>query len=141
MNNKISQLNIFTDIQSFIAMYGELALLEAMQQYIDNQQVYIYKYKTHLSKIKINDIYYIQSKQHCITIHTLQNTFKKYGTLTEELTTLSPYGFVKCSQSCIVSLSKIKIIQNNDAVLIDDTKLHISRSCFPKIFAAFKGKS
>lgn len=141
MANKSLQSNILTDIQSFIATYGESAIQEAMQQYIDNQQIYILKTKYQTTKIKISDIYYLQSQQHNITIHTSHGVYKKYGTLSQELTILYPYGFIKCTQSCIVSLSKIRTIQNNDIILIDDTVLHISRGYAPKVLSAFNGRN
>lgn len=137
MTNKSLQ----SDILTFIATYGESALQDAMQQYIDNQQIYLYKTKSQTTKIKISDIFYLQSQQHNITIHTLHGTYRKYGTLSQELTTLYPYGFVKCTQSCIVSLSKIRTIHNNDITLIDDTVLHVSRSYAPKVLTAFNGKN
>ena len=130
-----------SDILTFIATYGESALQDAMQQYIDNQQIYICKTKSQTSKIKISDIYYLQSKQHNITIHTSHGICKKYGTLSQELITLFPYGFIKCNQSCIVSLSKIRSIQNNDITLTDDTVLHVSRAYAPKVLTAFNGKN
>ena len=126
-----------SDILTFIATYGESALQEAMQQYIDNQQVYFFRTKSLTTRIKISDIYCLQCQQHNITIHTSHGIYRKYGTLSQELTTLYPYGFIKCSQSCIVSLNKIKTIQNNDITLIDGTILHVSRSCAPKVLAAF----
>lgn len=136
MTNKSLQSNILTDIRSFLAAYGESALLEAMQQYTDNQQIYLLKTKSQISRIKIRDIYYLQSQQHHITIHTSHGIYKKYGTLSQELAALYPYGFIKCTQSCIVSLSKIRTIQNNDIILIDNTVLHVSRSYAPKVLAA-----
>lgn len=141
MTNKSLQSNILTDIQSFIDTYGESALQEAIQQYIDNQQVYIHKTKYQISRIKISDIYYLQSQQHNITIHTSHGIYRKYGTLIQELNTLYPYGFIKCTQSCIVSLSKIRTIQNNDIILIDNTVLHVSRSYAPKVLSAFNGRN
>lgn len=136
MTNKNLQSNILT----FIATYGKSALQEAMQQYIDGQQEYICKTKSYTSIIKICDIYYLEIKEHNITIHTNHNTYKKYGTLNHELAILSPYGFIKCNQSCIVSLSKIRTIQNNDVILINDTILHISRLYAPKLLFAFNRK-
>lgn len=111
-----------------------------MQQYIDNQQVYIYKTKSQISQIKISDIYYLKCQQHNITIHTSHRIYKKYGTLRQELNTLSPCGFIKCSQSCIISSGKIRSIQNNTVALIDDTELHISRVYAPKLLTVFNGK-
>ena len=141
MTNKSLQSNILTDIQSFIDTYGESALQEALQQYIDNQQVYIHKTKSQITRIKISNIYYLQSQQHNITIHTSHGIYRKYGTLSQELTTLYPYGFIKCTQSCIVSLSKIRTIQNTDITLIDNTVLHVSRSYAPKVLGAFNGRN
>lgn len=140
MTSKTSYTNISTDIQSFISTYGESALQEAMQQYIDGQQEYICKTKSYTSIIKIRDIYYLEIKEHNITVHTNHGTYKKYGALNHELTILSPYGFIKCNQSCIVSLSKIRTIQNDDIILINDTILHISRLYAPKLLAAFNRK-
>ncbi len=137
MTNKSLRSNILT----FIATYGESALQEAMQQYIDNQQIYIYKTKSCTARIKISDIYYLQSQQHNITIYTSHDIYKKYGTLTQELNILYSYGFIKCNQSCIVSLSKIKSIQNNDITLANDTILHVSRSYAPKLLAAFNSRN
>ena len=137
MTNRILQADILT----FIATYGESALQEAMQQYIDNQQVYFFRTKSQTTRIKISDIYCLQCQKHNITIHTSHGIYRKYGTLSRELTALYPYGFIKCSQSCIVSLNKIKTIQNNDITLIDDTVLHVSRSCAPKVLAAFNGRN
>lgn len=136
MTNKPLQ----SDILTFIATYGESALQEAMQQYIDGQQEYICKTKSYTSIIKVRDIYYLEIKEHNITVHTNHGTYRKYGTLNQELSILSPYGFIKCNQSCIVSLSKIKTIQNNDVILIDNTLLHISRLYTPKLLAAFNRK-
>lgn len=141
MTSKFLQSNILTDIQSFIDTYGESALQEAIRQYIDNQQKYMHKTKYQITRIKLSDIYYFQSQKHNITIHTSHGIYKKYGTLAQELNTLYPYGFIKCTQSCIVSLSKIKTIQNNDITLIDDTVLHVSRSYAPKVLSAFNGRN
>lgn len=133
--------NLRSDILTFIATYGESVLQEAMQQYIDNHQIYFHKTKSQTAQIKICDIYYLQSQQHNITIHTAHGVYKKYGTLSQELSVLYPYGFVKCTQSCIVSLSKIRAIQHNDIILIDDTVLHVSRAYAPKVLTAFNGRN
>ena len=92
MASKLQTLDILADIQLFINIYGESALRKAMQQYIDNQQIYFCKTKSQTARIKISDIYYLQSRQHNITIHTLHGIYKKYGTLSQELTALYPYG-------------------------------------------------
>lgn len=136
----MSNKTLRSDILTFIATYGEAALQEAMQQYIDNQQTYLYKTKSQTASIKICDIYYLQSRQHHITIHTSHGIYQKYGTLSQELNILYPYGFIKCTQSCIVSLGKIRSIQNNDIILTDGIVLHVSRSYAPKVLTAFNSR-
>lgn len=130
-----------SDILTFIDSYGEAALREAMQQYIDGRQEYICRNRSYTAKLQIRDISYLKIAGHNITIHTSQGIYEKYGTLGRELSLLSANGFLKCNQSCIVSLGKIKEIQNNDILMTDDTVLHISRSCAPKILALFHGKN
>lgn len=129
--------NLQSVILTFIAAYGESALQEAMQQYADSHQTYICRTKSQVTRIKIHDIYYLQINQHSISIHTSHGVYKKYGSLSQELTTLYPYGFIKCNQSCIVALNKIRTIQNNDIILNDNTVLHVSRAYAPRVLAAF----
>lgn len=140
-STQMTNRTLQSDILTFIATYGESALQEAMQQYIDNQQTYICKTRSYIAKIKVCDIYYLEIIQHNITVYTAHGKYKKYGTLSQELNTLSPYGFIKCNQSCIVSLSKIRDIQNSTITLIDDTELHVSRIYAPKVLTAFNGRN
>lgn len=132
--------NLQSDIHTFIAAYGESALRQAMQQYIDERQLYVCRTKSYIARIQIRDICYLEIVQHNITIHTVHEVYKKYGTLNQELKVLSPFGFIKCNQSCIVSLSKIKTVHNNDIILINDTVLHSSRTYAPKVLTAFSRK-
>lgn len=134
--------NLQLSLLDFIDSYGESALQEAMQLYVDKHQEYICKTKSGISRIKIRDIYYLNIQRHKITIYTSYGTYNKYGTLSGELSYLSQFGFIKCNQSCLVALDKIKTIQRNSIILIDNTtKLHISRTYIPKVLAAFSGMS
>ena len=100
-------------------------------------QKYICKTKKSISQINIYDIYYLEIEKHNITIHTNHGTYEKYGALSKELKALSSYGFVKCTQSCIVSLNKIKTINYGDIILINDVKLHMSRKYASQILIVF----
>lgn len=119
-------------LRNFLDQYGVSSLEEALQFYIDLQQDYICKTKISISKIKIYDIYYLKIQKHNITIYTGHDVYYKYGTLNNELKQLSTYNFIKCNQSCIVSIGKIKTIKNNEIILINNTKLHMSRNCAPQ---------
>lgn len=128
------------ELYNFLNKYGLSALREALQLYIDQQQDYLCKTKTSITKIKIHDIYYLEIQGHDITIYTLNETYKKYGSLNNELKLLSYYGFVKCNQSCIVSLSKIRTVRTSDIILINNTKLHMTKNYATKVLIAYHRK-
>ncbi len=122
---------------AFFNQYGAAGLKQALQSYKNMQKEYICKTKSSVSRISINDIYYMTIQQHHIVIHTRHDTFQKYGTLNKELESLSCYGFVKCAQNCIVSLSKIKTIGYDYIILINDTVIHMSKRYASKIIAMY----
>lgn len=124
-------------ISKFLERYGTSGLRQALQLYDDMHQDYLCKTKTSVSKIKLCDIYYLEITGHHITVHTEHETYQKYGTLSKELDYLSPYGFVKCNQSCIVSLHKIRSILGNEVILINQEHLYLSRHYAPKVLIAF----
>lgn len=124
-----SQINteLNDTISNFLEQYGTSALKQALQLYKDNQQEYICRTRTSISKINISDIYYMEIREHQITIYTQHDAYHKYGTLNNELKSLSPYGFIKCAQNRIVSLNKIRTINYTDITLINGTKIHMSK--------------
>ncbi len=142
---KLSEYTIQDDLEteliSFIRQYGLTGLKEAMQLYAEASQDYICKTKTSVYKIKIKDIYYLKIRGHHITVHTENGIYRKYGTLHQEFSLLSPYGFLKCSQSCIVAPSKISRIEHDTIILCNHDRLHISRTCTAKILTSFHRSS
>lgn len=126
-----------TNLSLFLTQYGISGLEQALRLYMDMQQTYTCKTKTSISKFKISDIYYLKIQEHMITIHTQHGIFQKYGTLNNELKLLAPYGFLKCNQSCLISMQKIRTIQNNDIILINGECIHMSRHYAPKIILTF----
>lgn len=121
----------------FLKEYGPLGLEQALQAYTNMQEKYICKNKTSISKIPIDEIFYLEIQQHRIAIHTCHGTYQKYGTLNNELKFLSHYGFIKCNQSCIISLNKIRTVYNNKIVLINNTEVHMSRKYSSKVLTYF----
>lgn len=124
-------------IISFLQQYGQSGLEQAMQRYIQSQHIYVVQNKFSASKIYIDDIYYLTIEKHLISIHTADHIYQKYGTLKNELQFLAPHNFMKCNQSCIVSLEKIHNIQINNIILIDNRKLHLSRKFASKVISRF----
>lgn len=126
-------------ISNFLGQYGTSGLKQALQLYKDSQQEYIYRTRTSISKINISDIYYMEIREHQITIYTQHGTYHKYGTLNNELKSLSPYGFIKCAQNRIVSLNKIRTINYTDIILINGIKIHMSKRYALTTITAFSG--
>lgn len=124
-------------ISSFIGQYGISGLKQALQLYKDTQEEYICRTRTSISKMNISDIYYMEIREHQITIYTQHGTYHKYGTLNNELKSLSSYGFIKCAQNCIVSLEKIRSICFNDIILINGVKIHMSKKYAISIISGF----
>jgi DNA-binding LytR/AlgR family response regulator len=122
---------------AFLDQHGFSGLEKALQLYSNTQAEYIYKTKATVTRIKIDDIYYLEIHTHTITIHTEHGIYQKYGSLTDEQKFLAPYGFIRCRQNCLVSLKKIHSICNDTIILINNQQLHISQRYVPKVLAAF----
>ncbi len=106
----------------------------------DEHQTYICKIKQgkqSITKINIYDIIYLEIQKHDISVHTAQGIYHKYGSLVNELKYLSPYGFLKCTKNCIVSLNHILSIHSDNINLIDGTQIHMSRKYAATIIIAF----
>ena len=129
--------NLQETLTRFFNQYGFSGLNVALLLYSKSEQDYICKTKNSISKVKISDIYFLKIRTHAITVHTQHGVYQKYGSLAKEQKLLSPYGFIKCNQSCIVSLEKIRSIGNNTITLVNDDQLHMSQLCAPKVLIAF----
>lgn len=126
-------------ISNFLEQYGASGLKHALQLYRNTQQEYICRTKTSISKLHISDIYYMEIREHQITIYAQHGTYHKYGTLNNELKLLSSYGFIKCAQNRIVSLNKIRTINYTDITLINGMKIHMSKRYALATITAFSG--
>ena len=102
-----SNTALHDNITSFMNQYGMPGLEQALQLYRDMHQTYICKTKTSISQINIYDIYYMEINRHNIDVHTEHGIYHKYGSLTNELKILSPYGFIRCAQNRIVAFTQI----------------------------------
>ena len=136
----LNDKNLQAELLAFCCHYGISGLRNAMKLYADMQKEYLCRTKTSVSKIHLDDIYYLEIQAHNIRVHTLHGTYQKYGSLNKELNFLAPFGFFKCSQNCIVSLNKIRTIMQNTIILHDGSRLHMSRKYTPKVLTAFLGR-
>ena len=120
-----------------IKLYG----IDAFESYIDHSlpldQLYTCKSNRNTVRIFFKDISHLTIRKHEITVHTTYGTYRKYGSLTKELTILSQHGFIFCSQSCLVSISKIAKIHQKEIILIDGTPIPMSQRCAKKTMLAY----
>ncbi len=121
----------------FLDQHGFSGLEKALQLYSNTQAEYICKTKAAVTRIKIDDIDYLEIQTHTITIHTKHGIYQKYGSLADEQKFLAPYGFIRCRQNCLVSLEKIHSICNDTIILTNNLQLHMSQRYAPKVLAAF----
>ncbi|EOS69793.1 hypothetical protein C818_02577 [Lachnospiraceae bacterium MD308] len=135
--DKLETDSLKTDFLAFLDTYGANGLRQAMDAYINAQQIYLCKTRTSTSKIPVKDIFYIEIRKHLVTIHAACGCFQKYGSLSNELRHLSKYGFVKCSQNYIVSLSKVQTATYHEVILTDHTKISLSKQYAAKVLLAF----
>lgn len=137
MENKSSETNTITILQEFITKYGTAGLITALRNFEYLQQTYIYNSNHKTKRIPVSLIDYVEIYGHDITIHTTEGDFNKYGTLKEEYALLSAFGFVKCSQSILIPVTKIKEINKSVLQLMNGTELQITRSCYADLVTAY----
>ena len=137
LQNILQNEELYNDLSSFLNEYSTSDLKKALQLYRDTHQSYICKSKRNILQINIYDIIYLEIQRHNITVYTTHGTYHKYGSLTKELKTLSAYGFIKCTQSCIVSVKQIYSIEDNTITLINGNKIHMSRKFASSVIITF----
>lgn len=123
-------------LSRFLSFYGTSGLSQALQLYTDMDQEYVCRTKDTLSLVRIYEISYLEIHGHNITVHTVHGIYQKYGSLNDELKILSRYGFIKCNQSVVIAVHKIRSIQQDTVIMTDNTHLHLSRSCAPRVIMA-----
>ncbi len=128
---------IIDNLYDFIEKYGYDGLKSALQSYSYAHQMYLFRSHSVIKQIPIYTINYIEILKHEITIHTTNGKFSKYGTLKNEYNQLKKYGFVKCSQSFLIPVSKIAEIGGKHVTLTTGDKFILSRTCATEVICAY----
>lgn len=89
-----------------------------------------------IRKIPAATIRYIEIYGHNIMIHLRTGTVECYGSLKQFTDELEDYGFIKCSQSCLVNLAYVEGIFQ-DIVKIGEDSLPVSRREKKRFLSAF----
>lgn len=82
---------------------------------------------TGLRKIRIRDLWYIESQDHYLTFHVDGETIRRKGTLKEWEEALLPKGFFRCNSYYLANLNHVLKV-NGDEVLVGKEWLKISRA-------------
>ena len=109
-----------------------------------NEQKYIRPYftvknKDMLMRISFNDIQYFESKKRIVALYTQNQVIEFYSKL-DDVDALLPHdSFVRCHQSYIINLEKVKKLDKVNRCLITDKnqEIEISRSYYAQIVENF----
>lgn len=78
--------------------------------------------------LKIMDIIYLEKEDKLVVYHTRRGVFKERGSIYEKADVLAAYDFIRIHNSLVVNMNSIAYVDGVMVVLIDQTRLPISRS-------------
>lgn len=93
-----------------------------------NFQYYIYQNKGMISKIRLSQIYYVESLRHMLIIHSINGQLCQRKALSVFLNEIETHDFIQIHKSYVVNKKQIKIIKGNQLVLKNETILPIGRN-------------
>ena len=102
---------------------------EFFKKYYDTQSgnVLLLKNKTGTEAIEYSNINYIMSDKRKITVHSTRGEHSFYCKL-DEIENMLGSGFLRCHQSFIVNMQKIKTFVDDGLLLYDESFIPVSRS-------------
>lgn len=103
-------------------LYGLLKILDNKK----NSYITISNTKG-LFKIKISDIYYIESMLRTINIYTKDDTFSTIGKISDFESSLKNNNFIRVHKSFVVNLAYIKNIYKDTITLDNDAEILLSK--------------
>ena len=104
------------------------AIGKAMEKIHDTEEGLLQiGYKGRLIRIPFEEIIYVESDKRYLILHTEHDDQRILMKLSEVLELLPQY-FVRCHQSFIINLNKIRSYERNEVILVSGQKITISRS-------------
>lgn len=82
---------------------------------------------TGMRNVSLNDIFYMENREHYLHIHLEHETIVFYCTIKEMEKRLEGKSFFRCNSGLIVNLAKVQSVRNNEIQIRDET-LTVSRS-------------
>ncbi len=93
-----------------------------------------------VSRVDLDDITYIEVRNHQLTYHTVERTYSQYGSMTALAKELTGKGFAQCNSCYLVNLQHVRAVNGYSAVLSDGSDLKISqprKKGFLEVFQAY----
>lgn len=102
---------------------------DLIQRHIQkNFQYYIYQRNGMTSKIRLSQMYYIESLRHQIIIHSINGEMVERKTLSQFIKEIQSNDFIQIHKSFIINKNFVKEIKGQEVILKDLTSLPIGRS-------------
>lgn len=102
--------------------------LDILQHIQERFQYYDYQRHGMISRIRLSQIFYVESLRHQIIIHSINGTFVERKNLSLFLKDIQSSQFIQVHKSYVVNKNYVQNINNQEIVLKDKTKLPVGRS-------------
>lgn len=83
--------------------------------------------KSTLHSIRFNEILYLESAGHVVTVHTRTEDYNCYGCL-EKMYERLPEYFIQCHKSYVVNMNGIRKMDKSQVMMEDNTRIPISKA-------------
>lgn len=93
-------------------------------------------------RVMVNDIYYIEVRNHMLVYHTTNGDLTVRGSLTDRENYLEPYYFARCNHCYLVNLGKVVVAKGNSLIMENGDEVSVSQSKhkeFLKKFSEYLG--
>ena len=93
-----------------------------------NFQYYLYQRNGITSKIRLSQIYYVESLRHQIILHSINGEMIERKTLSQFIKEINSIDFIQIHKSYVINKHYIQEIKNQEVILKEQTHLPIGRS-------------
>jgi len=109
----------------------------AMNKHFVERKKYVIESDSKTIVQEIKDVFYLESLDHYVFVHTEQNKYMKRGKLNDEEKALVPYGFIRTHHKYLVNMSFISEITHDHVVLTNGNRLNLSTRKRPEVMSCF----
>ena len=110
----------------------EKAYLKAIEKINKENKVIVVKTLKETRKVKINEIYYIESDARLVNIHLKNEVLVSYGKLSD-MEEMLKGNFLRTHKSYLVNLERVKSYKHNQVILDNGKVIPISRNSISKV--------